>query len=190
MKTVLLINGKETGEFSQGRFNTGLADVARETLKDHYEIIETVIEDGYDAAEEIAKFKKADVVIYQYPVFWFTFPSTMKKYLDTIYAYDEFFTFNDGPYGSGGLMKGKKVLFSTTWNAPADEFGNENGYFKGQTLDDVLLPISGTHDYCGFDVLPAFGAHNVVADPQFDQDAARFKAHLTKLLLENDSQAA
>ena len=63
MKTVLLILGKETNDFAKGAYNQGLFDAAIETLAGSCEVLTTVVEDGYDVAEEIGKFKKADAVI-------------------------------------------------------------------------------------------------------------------------------
>lgn len=114
-----MILGKEANEFVRGAYNRGLFETAVETLDGHFEIMTTVIEDGYDVAHKIAKFGRADLMIYQHPVFRFTMPPGMKRYIDEVYAYDAFFTFNDGPYGSGGQMTGRKLVLSTTWNAPA-----------------------------------------------------------------------
>ena len=82
MRSVLLILGAQTNEFARGDYNRGLFETAIRTLEGHFEAMTTVIEDGYDVAEEIAKFVSADVVIYQYPVFWFMMPPGMKRYID------------------------------------------------------------------------------------------------------------
>lgn len=190
MKTALLILGKETSEFAQGGYNTGLWETARETLKGTYNILTTVVEDGYDPVEEIEKFKKADVVIYQHPVFWFGVPGSLKTYIDAVYAYGEFFSYTDGPYGSGGLMQGKKILFSTTWNAPDTIFNNPASVIKGASLDDALIAMRTTHLYCGFEVLPPFGAFDVIQNPNFERDQARFVDHLTATLLSDSARAA
>ncbi len=72
---------------------------------------------------------------------WFMLPPSLKKYLDDVFAYGEFFAFNDGPYGSGGLMGGKKFVLSTTWNAPSDVFHDPAKFFEGRSPEDVLLPM-------------------------------------------------
>ena len=154
MKTVLLILGKETSDFAKGEYNSGLFQTAIDTLQEDYTLLTTIIEEGYSPEEEIKKFQQADIVIYQYPVYWFMMPSTLKKYLDDVYAYDAFFTFTDGPYGTGGLMQGKQFMLSTTWNAPKEVFGNPDGFFEGRGVEDVLLPMRKNHAYCGFEELP------------------------------------
>ncbi len=87
MNTLLLILGKETNEFAKGNYNQSLFETAVETLKARYKILTTIPEDGYEVPEEIAKFKQADAVIFQYPVYWFMMPSTLKQYIDEVYAY-------------------------------------------------------------------------------------------------------
>lgn len=178
MRNVLLILGKETNDFAKGSYNQGLFDAAVETLRAGYDVLTTVVEDGYDVAEEIAKFKKADAVIYQYPVYWFMMPSSLKRYLDDVYAYGEFFAFNDGPYGTGGLMAGKRVMLSTTWNAPLEAFNDPDGFFEGRSVEDVLLPMRKDQEYCGFKELPHFSCHDIVKSPNFDADRERYIRHL------------
>lgn len=181
MSTLLLINGRETGPFAEGKFNNGLFDAAIETLKDQHDLITTVIEDGYVAEEEIAKYKKADAVFYQYPIYWFMMPSILKKYMDDVFAYGEFFAFNDGPYGAGGLMTGKRFMLSTTWNAPLNAFGDPDGFFEGRSVDDVLFPMRKDHAYCGFSELAHFSSHDVIKNADFEGDRARLIQHLGRV---------
>jgi modulator of drug activity B len=178
MKTLLLILGKETNDFAKGAYNQGLFDAAVETLKDSHEVLTTVIEDGYGVPGEIAKFKKADAVIYQYPVYWFMMPSSLKRYMDEVYAYNDFFAFNDGPYGTGGLMKGRKFMLSTTWNAPLEAFNDPDGFFEGRSVADVLLPMRKDQEYCGLQELPHFSCHDIVKAPRFEADRERYVRHL------------
>lgn len=181
MKTVLLILGKETNDFAKGAYNQGLFDAAIEALADRHVILTTVVEDGYDVAEEIAKFKRADVVIYQYPVYWFMMPSALKRYIDEVYAYGEFFAFKDGPYGSGGLLKGKQFILSTTWNAPAEAFDDPAGFFDGRSAEDLLLPMRKNQAYCGLQELPHFSCHDVIKNPRFKSDRERYVRHLQRV---------
>lgn len=183
MNTILLILGKETTPFAKGDFNQGLFNAAVDALKQRYEVLTTVVEEGYDPAEEIAKFKRADAVIYQYPVFWFSMPPSLKKYLDEVYAYGEFFAFGDGGYGSGGLMQGKKVMLSTTWNAPESAFNDPDTFFEGASLDDALISMRKTHTFCGFEELPHFASYDVIHAPDFEGDKARLQEHLKQVFL-------
>ncbi|WP_210407207.1 NAD(P)H-dependent oxidoreductase, partial [Hydrocoleum sp. CS-953] len=175
MKTLLLILGKETNEFAKGNYNQSLFTIAVETLKTGYEVLTTIVEDSYDVPEEIAKFKQADAVIFQYPVYWFMMPASLKRYMDDVYAYGEFFAFSGGEYASGGLMKGKKFMLSTTWNAPLEVFNNNpNSFFAGRSVEELLLPMRKSQEYCGLEELPHFSCHNIIKNPQFESDKDRY----------------
>lgn len=178
MQTILIISGQESSEFARGDFNRGLAATMIEALSENYRILTTSIESGYEPQEEVEKFRQADIVIYQYPVYWFSMPSSMKRYIDEVYAYGEFFGHSEGPYGTGGLMKGKKVMLSTTWNAPAEAFNDATAFFRGLSVDDALISMRATHEFCGFEELPHFSAHDVIGNPQFEADSVRLKTHL------------
>ncbi|WP_339865628.1 NAD(P)H-dependent oxidoreductase [Paremcibacter congregatus] len=178
MKTILIISGQETTGAAKGNYNRGLARAARDFLAPHFTILTTDVEDSYDPQTEIEKFKQADAVIYQYPVFWFTVPSRLKHYIDQVYAYDVFFGQPVDRYGSGGLMEGKKVMLSTTWNAPSDAFNDTTAFFEGLSVEEALLPMRKTHTYCGFTELPHFSVHDIVVNPDFEADRARLEDHL------------
>lgn len=178
MKTVLMILGKETNELAKGEYNKGLFEAGISHLKGEYEILTTEIETGYDPVEEIEKFKKADVVIFQYPVYWFMMPASLKKYIDDVYQLNEFFGFGEDGYGSGGLMKGKKFMLSTTWNAPGEAFSEKSAFFAELSPEDVLLPMRKTNTFCGLEELPHFSCHNVIHEPDFAKDEARYVDHL------------
>lgn len=181
MQSAMLILGAEKGDFSKGAYNEGLFEAAHDHLKDKIDLTTTKIYEGYEVDQEIEKFKKSDAIIFQYPVFWFSMPPSLKSYLDNVYAYDEFYAFNDGPYGSGGLMKKKNYMLSTTWNAPLEAFNNpDNELLKGANPQDVILPMRKTQEYCGMTPLEHFFCHNVVKDPQFEADKDRYIQHLTK----------
>lgn len=181
MKTILMILGTESSELAKGQYNKGLFEAGAGLLVNNYEVLTTDIEKGYNPQEEIEKFRKADAVIFQYPVYWFMMPSSVKKYMDDVYLLGEFFGFGENGYGSGGLMKGKEFMLSTTWNAPARVFNDADGFFEGLSADDVLLPMRKSNAFCGLAELPHFSCHDVIHNPQFEEDKKRYIDHLNKV---------
>ncbi len=180
MPTILLILGAETRPFAKGDYNRGLFETAIATLQEHYTVLTTVVEEGYDVPTEIAKFKQADTVIFQYPVYWFMMPSVLKRYIDDVYVYGEFF----GPghdYGLNGLMEGKTFMLSTTWNAPLAVFDNPDSFFEGQSVAAALFPMRKSQAFCGLTELPHFSCHDVVSNPDFARDQARYQQHLAQV---------
>lgn len=189
--TVLIINGAEPSAYSRGEFNGAMAKTATAILEPYFTVLTTTVADGYDVADEIAKYKAADVVMYQYPIFWFMVPAALKKYMDDVFTYGEFFTYTDSPYGTGGMMQGKKAFFSTTWNAPEQAFNNKDTFFDGANPTEVILNMRKAHQYCGFEELPHFFVHNVVRDPQLDINRTRLEQHLhTIFQLKEGTKAA
>ena len=183
MANILLILGKETSDFAKGEYNTSLFNAAIEHLTvSGHRIETTVVEEGYSPEKEIAKFKQADVVIFQYPVYWFMMPSSLKTYLDSVYAYGEFFGHGEGAYGTGGLMTGKKFMLSTTWNAPESAFNNETAFFEGKSSSEALAPMRYTHKFCGMEELSHFSVHDVIHSPNFHKHKAQLIFHLDTVL--------
>ena len=145
MKKVLLINTHLTyPNWTEGSLNNSFIKKAKGFFEaKDYEVLETKVEDGYNADEEVEKHLQADIVILQTPLNWFGAPWIYKKYVDELFnsgfASKKLLT-GDGrtsestkQYGSGGLMLGKKFMICATWNAPADAFGNiDQQLFQGK----------------------------------------------------------
>ena len=186
MKNVLLINGHEPYAFAEGRFNQTILEAIENELKDDFAITKTIIKDGYTAEEEQEKFKNADLIIFQFPIYWFSIPALMKKYIDEVYAYGVFFGMGDenSKYGYGnGMMNDKSYMFSITSNAPETAFNNPDQFFEGQSLDQFLFHMHKTNEFCGMKGLESFAAYNVIKSPQIKNDLKRLNTHIEKVVL-------
>lgn len=82
MKNILLINAHQVTEMSAGKYNATLMKKSRVVLEESYNIKTTILEDGYNAEEEVEKMLWADYVIFQFPVYWMDVPFLFKQYLD------------------------------------------------------------------------------------------------------------
>ncbi len=196
MKTALIINTHQYYEgFAEGRLNQTLVDTAIGVLEqDGYEVKTTIIEKGYDIEEEIAKHEWADLIITQTPVYWFSTPWIHKKYIDEVFTsalVQSRLVVDDGrtredpnkQYGTGGLLEGKKFMISMTWNAPADAFSNDDQFlYEGKSIDDAFIWLNSNYKFCGAEILPSFACHDVLKNPDIDNDILRYKSYLTNLL--------
>jgi len=180
MAKILIVCGAQKTYISEGRFNRSLVGVAQDVLEPKHDVKTTFVEDGYDPEEERKKWLWADSVILQFPVFWFSCPSILKAYMDTVYVRKVFYD-RASPYGSGGLLKGKTYLVSTTWNAPEKAFGDPDTFYGGLDVDEALVAIHKAHQYIGMEPLPSFTAYNVIAEPSYDEHEARFREHLLEI---------
>jgi NAD(P)H dehydrogenase (quinone) len=110
-----------------------------------------------DIAAEVEKVKRADVVMFSFPLYWFSVPAMLKGWIDRVllsgvcYGGLRF-------YDNGGL-KGKKAVLSFTLGGREHMFGE--GAIHGE-LDVMLRPVlRGTLAYVGFDVLPFFAGYHI-----------------------------
>lgn len=189
---IFLINGAKAFAHSQGEYNHTLHQTAVSYLQSQGHALRTlVVEEGYEIAEQVANFAWADVVIYQMPGWWMGAPWTVKKFVDevlteghgTLYANDGR-TRSDSSqrYGSGGLLKGKYLMLSVTWNAPEQAFTDPQDFFEGQGVEAVYMPFRKAHEFLDMQALPTFLCCDVMKQPQPQVDAARYQAHLAKVL--------
>jgi NAD(P)H dehydrogenase (quinone) len=105
-----------------------------------------------DIQEEIGKLLWCDLLILNFPVYWFSVPAILKGWIDRVlvsglvYGGKRF-------YDQGGL-KGKRAALSMTIGGQPHmlEAGGVHG-----PLEDMLRPLQrGTLAYTGLDVLPPF----------------------------------
>jgi NAD(P)H dehydrogenase (quinone) len=113
-----------------------------------------------DISTEQEKLLWADLLILQFPLWWFSMPAILKGWVDRVYAYG--FGYGVGEhsdqrwgerYGEG-TFKGKRAMLVVTTGGWAPHY-SERGV-NGR-MDDLLFPIHhGVLYYPGFDVLPPF----------------------------------
>lgn len=119
-----------------------------------------------DIQGELDKLLWADLLILNFPIYWFSMPAMLKGWVDRVlvsgicYGGKRF-------YDHGGLA-GKKALVTVTLGGREHMFGE--GAIHGP-LQDMLRPIlRGTLAYVGFDVLEPFVAWHV---PYINDEARR-----------------
>ena len=192
MKNIFIINAHEYYPFSEGRLNNALVERAISHLTDKgYEVQTTTMKDDYDVDTEVQKHQWADAIILQTPCNWMGVPWSFKKYMDMVYTARMFGALCDGDgrtrkdpsrqYGSGGTLGGKKYLIALTFNAPKVAFNAPNQYlFQGKSIDDLFFPMHMNFRFFGMEPMETFACHDVMKNPDTDNDLARFEAHLNK----------
>lgn len=140
-----------------------------------------------DVKAEHEKLLWSDVLILQFPLWWFTMPAILKGWVDRVYAYG--FAYGVGEhsdrrwgnrYGEGMLAGKRAMLIVTTggWESHYAARGI-NG-----PIDDLLFPINhGILHYPGYDVLPPFVTYRVdrLDEAGFEKAADRLRERMRTL---------
>ncbi len=107
-----------------------------------------------DIRAEQEKVARADLIIFQFPVWWFGMPAILKGWADRVFARG--FAYIAGRKYDTGFFTGKLALVSVTTGTSADTYAPDG--IDGD-LNDILWPIhNGLFRYTGCDVLPPFAA--------------------------------
>jgi NAD(P)H dehydrogenase (quinone) len=110
-----------------------------------------------DVEAELRKMETCDLMIWQFPLWWFGLPGILKGWVDRVFVMGR--TYGGDRFYENGVFKGKRALLSVTTGGP------EQGYRKGGWNGDIhpiLRPIQrGILRFTGWDVL----APNIVYAP-------------------------
>lgn len=110
-----------------------------------------------DIQAELDKIKWADLIIFNFPIYWFGMPAIMKGWIDRVFVSGLCYG-GRRIYDRGGL-KGKKAMLSFTLGGQQHMFGS--GAVHGE-MEALLRPIhQGVLAYVGLEVLPPFIAYHV-----------------------------
>lgn len=105
-----------------------------------------------DITAEQEKIKWADVILLQFPLWWFGMPAILKGWIDRTFT-NGFGYGTGGRYGNGTL-KGKKVMLMITTGAAAAPLGPHG--IHGDIMD-LMFPVHhGVFWYAGAAALPPF----------------------------------
>ena len=110
-----------------------------------------------DIRDEVEKLMWCDLLILNFPIFWFSTPAILKGWIDRVlisglcYGGKRF-------YDRGG-MRGKKAMVTITLGGRPHMFGQNA--IHGELGDMLRHLLRGTLAYAGFDVLPPFVGYHV-----------------------------
>jgi NAD(P)H dehydrogenase (quinone) len=105
-----------------------------------------------DVEDEIQKLEWCDLIIFQFPLWWFGLPAVLKGWVDRVFAMGR--TYGGGRFYENGVFKGKKAMLSVTTGGPEELYVKEG--WNGD-LDGILRPIHrGIFEFNGFEVLAPF----------------------------------
>jgi len=128
-------------------------------------------------AAEQRKLLACDLLIFQFPLWWFGLPAILKGWVDRVFAAG--LTYGAGRFYSRGVMRGRRAMACLTTGGPETMYGPRG--INGD-MEQILFPINhGIFYFVGFDVLPPFIAY-APAHVSPEQRAACLAQYADRLL--------
>lgn len=128
----------------------------------------------FDLATEQRDLVEADRIILQFPLFWYSCPAILKKWIDDV--------FTPGfAYARGGdKLKDKEIMLCISVGAPED--GYRATGFNNFTLDELLRPFQQMANYVKARLVSPFIFYQSVfaSDEEIDAATERMLAHVTE----------
>ena len=119
-----------------------------------------------DVPAEQAKLEAADVVVLQFPIFWYSMPSLLQRWMEQVFVHG-------WSHGStGNHLCGKKVILSLTTGAPAALYAHDGA--MGHTIAELCAPIDATCRLTGMEIAGTIWTDGV--SYQSRTDSASFAA--------------
>lgn len=108
-----------------------------------------------DVEREHDRLRAADLVVFQHPFYWYSFPSLFKQWQDDVLTHG--FAY---PPKEGKELHGKHWLSVVTTGGPGWSY--EAGGYNNFTMSELLRPLQQTAYLCGMRWHPPFVVHSVL----------------------------
>lgn len=129
-----------------------------------------------DIATEQQRLVEHDVVVLQFPVFWYSVPALLKEWQDVVLEYG--FAYGEG----GDRLAGKRLLVACSAGGSEEAYSTDGkNRFPLRTL---LTPLEQTANLCRMDYLPPFvlfSSMRAVKEGDLDRHVDRYRRLLTML---------
>ena len=175
---VLIINGHPTMETSNA--NKAILEEVKRLLPEVgiSELQALYPNYQFDIAAEQAKLVKADVIVWQFPLNWYSLPALFKKWVDDVFAF---------AYDTAYRLEGKKLLLSFTIGAPEEAYQKcpvSNFFYPHRqtanfTKMEFLDPVVSYAMHYGHGVMPKEALS--VVQQKAKEHAARLVEQIKKL---------
>lgn len=110
-----------------------------------------------DVRAELDKVAWADLVIFHFPLYWYSMPAIMKGWVDRVLVSG--YCYGGMRFYDRGGLKGKRAMLAVTLGGRPHMFSRVGVHGELQLLLSHIL--RGTLAYVGFTVLPPFFAYHV-----------------------------
>ncbi len=152
---ILVVYAHPTAHSS--RVNRLMADAARTLAHVNvHDLYDTYPDFDINVRQEQALLGKADLIVFQHPIMWYSMPSLLKEWLDVVLE-------TGWAHGHGGTaLHGKDFWLAATAGGSNESY--QAGGYHGREFSAFLPPFQQTAALCGMRWLPPYilhGAHRV-----------------------------
>ena len=121
-----------------------------------------------DVAREQERVARADLILLQFPFWWWSMPAILKGWIDRVFS-------NGFAYGSRSLA-GKSAMLCLTAETKERRFAADADYPILESIEGGILR------YCGLTVLPRFVAAEMLSRSPDERSALldAYRSHLTE----------
>ncbi len=169
--------------------NASIADLYREHFDpvegpQHYQVRRSLdrfipmVEQSYSSAagqfpngvaSELSRARNADIVIFQFPMWWYGPPAILKGWFDRVMLFGEAYS-SEQRYDRG-VFRGRDAILSVTTGSPRDVFSPG----RDGDVEFFLWPIHYTLHYLGFTVWPAHVCYGIRGNSPPDRSSNEYR---------------
>lgn len=141
MKRILIVSGHT--DLNQSFANRIILDKLQSILPQaEFALLDKLYPDfRIDVSAEQQRLTGADVIVLQFPFFWYGMPSLMKKWMEDVFVHG----FSHG--STGDKLHGKKLLLSFTSGAPEEMY--QHGGLQNYTIEEFMPAFKQFAVLCG-----------------------------------------
>ncbi|MFD1261242.1 NAD(P)H-dependent oxidoreductase [Entomomonas asaccharolytica] len=125
-----------------------------------------------DVAKEQALIEQHSALVLQFPIYWFSSPPLLKKWIDDVFSYG-------WAYGGGNKLQAKPIGLAVTTGATVDSYQGKD------SLEAMLTPFRATIDYVAGKAITPFVVYGVgygLTEQGLEQSANDYVQYLNSLL--------
>lgn len=126
-----------------------------------------------DVQREIGRLQWADLVIFQFPLWWHGQPAILKGWFDRVLVYGGLYS--GSKRYDRGFFRGKRAIVSVTTGSPQTAF---MPFGRAGNMVEWLWPIHASLYYVGYAVLPPQVSYGVQGGGIRYQEEGAFRDHL------------
>lgn len=127
-----------------------------------------------DVEAEHQLLEQYDRIIFQFPLYWYSSPYLLKKWMDEVFTYG-------WCYGSNGdKLKGKELGVVVSTGGPQEAY--RAGGFNHYTLSELLRPFQATANLVGATYLPVYAYQGALSwtEENFRENAVNYVEYILR----------